>query len=303
MLCGGVSINSEKRLYKGGLWFGIMFILIFILKNPKFASETIYTSLLFCVKVIIPSLFPFIILSNMLIESGFAELTGRILNRPVRFLFNINGNCASVILLGCIAGFPVGAKCAVMLYEKGLCGKVEVERMLPYCNNAGAAFVIGTVGMGVFNNYRTGVVIYVVQIITAVICGVIFSFPRRKIEEYCNTAGTSSVSISESIINAGTSMISICGHICFFSFLLSVIMKFVSNTYAVTFISGLFELTSGVRSVDNIALAGLFCGWSGFAVHAQISSFVTQHGISMKYCIFGKALQGLLMFLILLFSK
>ena len=240
----------------------------------------------------------------MLIESGFAESLSRILNRPVRFFFNVNGNCASAIVLGCIAEFPVGAKCAAMLYEKGLCGKDEAERILPYCNNAGAAFVIGTIGIGIFGDYKAGVIIYAAQIISALICGVIFSFPRRKIADYNPIKVSSDMSISKSIINAGMSMISICGHICFFSFILSVIIKFVSDPYAVTFISGLFELTNGVSCVNDIALAGLFCGWSGLSVHAQISSFVTPHGISMKYCIIGKMMQGALMFLIiLLFSK
>ena len=260
----------------------------------------------------IPSLLPFIILSNMLIESGFTELLSHVLSRPVKFLFNVSGNCASAILLGCIAGFPIGAKCAAALYEKGQCDKAEVERMLPYCNNAGAAFVIGTIGIGIFNDYKTGVMIYAVQIISAVICGVILSFPRHKITEYVKSGNSSPLSISKAIINAGMSMISICGHICFFSFILSVILKFISGVttdpYVITFIRGVFELTSGLNNLASLpcgaAIAGLFCGWSGVAVHAQISSFVTPYGISMKYCVLGKILQGTLMFfIILLFSK
>lgn len=254
------------------------------------------------------------ILSNILIDSGFAEFFGNILNKPVKFLFNVNGNCVAAILLGSIAGFPVGAKCAAMLYDKNLCSKDEAERILPYCNNAGPAFIIGTIGIGIFNDYKIGVMIYIVQIISAVICGIILSFPRKQINSYPNPYTINNITaatISKSVINAGTSMISICGHICFFSFLLNIIIKLITNIttnpYIITFICGLFEITSGFNCAGHltygVAIAALFCGWSGLSVQMQISSLVSQHGISMKYCILGKLLQGVLMFLIILFSK
>jgi len=281
----------------------ILFIILFILKNPKFASEAIYTSIVYCVKIIVPSLFPFMVLTNLLMESDFVNIVSRLLRKPVEILFNVNGNCSTAILLGCIAGFPVGAKCSAMLYNKGMCSKSEAEKILPYCNNAGPAFVIGTIGIGVFGDYRTGVILYVVQIISAVICGVILSFPRGKISANAAYNDTAPTTLSAAIVNAGTSMISVCGHICFFSLLLNIIVKYITNPYLITFVCGFIEITSGVKLSGNIAVAGLFCGWSGLAVLMQISLFVTQHGISMKYCVIGKLLQGIIMFFILLFIK
>lgn len=296
------------------MWIAIACVAIFILKNPKLTADSVYASILFCVKIIVPSLFPFLILSNILIESGFAEFFGYILRKPVKLLFNVNGNCAVAILLGSIAGFPVGAKCAAILYEKGLCNKSEAARILPYCNNAGPAFIIGAIGVGIFNDYKVGVLIYISQLLSALICGILLSFPRRTIETPSAVIiknNSDSSAISKSIINAGMSMISICGHICFFSFILDIIIKFIThittNPYIITLICGLFEITSGVKCAGSIpfgiAIAGLFCGWSGLSVHMQISSFVKPQGISMKYCLWGKLLQGVLTFIIILFLK
>ena len=226
------------------------------------------------------------------------NVLSRLFKRPIKFLFNVNSNCVSAVLLGCIAGFPIGAKCVAILYIKGLCSKSEAEKILPYCNNAGPAFIIGALG-----DYR----LYIVQILSAVICGVIFSFPRRKVITDTTYIETAPISLSAAIINAGTSLISVCGHICFFSFLLTIIVKFITNPFLITLICGFTEITSGIKCTANmphgLAFAGLFCGWSGLSVHMQISSFLSPHGISAKYCIIGKLLQGIIMFFILLFIK
>jgi sporulation integral membrane protein YlbJ len=285
------------------------FLAIFILKNPLVSNDSVLTAILFCVKTLVPALFPFLIINNILIDTGFAEFIGVIFAKPVRFLFGINKNCAAAILLGAISGFPMGAKCAVMLLEKKMCTKEEVERMLPYINNASPAFIIGGVGIGMLGDYKIGVLLYVSQILAAFICGVIFSYPRIPLPDasgYKGVGNTDNINItiiSKSITNAALALLSICGHICFFSFVVDIILEILkpltTNIYLYTFICGLFEITSGVKFAvllpNNIIYIALICGFAGLSVHMQIASFVLAHKISMIKCVAGKLLQGIIM--------
>ena len=104
-----------------------------------------------CFNIILPSLFPFFVLSSLLVELGFARYLGKFLEGLMRPLFNVSGACSLAFALGFIGGYPTGAKTAIAIYEKGLCTKTEGERLLSFCNNSGPAFILGVVGAGVFS--------------------------------------------------------------------------------------------------------------------------------------------------------
>ena len=127
-----------------------------------------------CFNVIIPSLFPFFVLSSLTVELGVAEKLGRLLAPLMRPLFNVGGACASALVLGFIGGYPVGAKTVINLYENGECSKTEAERMLSFCNNSGPAFIFGVVGAGIFSSGTIGLILYLAHIAASVCVGLVF---------------------------------------------------------------------------------------------------------------------------------
>ncbi len=129
---------------------------------PEQSMEAARTGLQLCYNVIIPSLFPFFVLSSLVVELGLAGYVGRAREGIMRPLVNVPGSCASAVALGFIGGYPVGARTAISLYEKGMCTKTEAERLLAFCNNSGPAFILGVVGAGVFSSSRVGVLLYLV---------------------------------------------------------------------------------------------------------------------------------------------
>ena len=92
-----------------------------------------------CANVIVPSLFPFFVLSSLVVELGMAGYLGRALERVMYPLFRVGGPGAGALVLGFIGGYPVGARTAIGLYQSGQCSKAEAERMLAFCNNSGPA--------------------------------------------------------------------------------------------------------------------------------------------------------------------
>ena len=72
-----------------------------------------------CGNVIIPSLFPFFVLSSLVVELGLSRYLGRLFQPIMAPLFRVNGACACALALGFVGGYPVGARTAITLYQNG----------------------------------------------------------------------------------------------------------------------------------------------------------------------------------------
>ena len=141
---------SKERVRDLLLGLALLCATLALMLYPQPSMEAAKSGLALCYNVIIPSLFPFFVLSSLVVELGLAGYLGRLLEGLMRPLFHVSGACASAFALGFIGGYPVGAKTAISLYENGMCTKTEAERLLAFCNNSGPAFILGVVGAGVF---------------------------------------------------------------------------------------------------------------------------------------------------------
>ena len=133
-----------------------------------------------CWNVIIPSLFPFFVVSQLTVRLGLAEKLGRLAEPLMRPLFGVSGRCASALILGFIGGYPVGAKTVIALYSEGGITKTEAERMLAFSNNSGPAFILGVVGAGIFVDMRIGLILYLAHFAASIIVGLCFRFYKRR---------------------------------------------------------------------------------------------------------------------------
>ena len=130
------------------LGLGVLCATLALMLYPQESMQAARDGLTLCGNVIIPSLFPFFVLSSLVVELGLAGYLGRMLEGVMRPLFNVSGVCASAFALGFVGGYPVGARTAIDLYQKGMCTRTEAERLLAFCNNSVPAFILGVVGAG-----------------------------------------------------------------------------------------------------------------------------------------------------------
>ena len=158
------------------LGVGLLCATLALLVDPQSAMKAARSGLALCGNVIIPSLFPFFVLSSLVVDLGLAGYLGRLLERVMRPLFRVNGACASALALGFIGGYPVGARTAISLYQSGMCSRTEAQRLLAFCNNSGPAFILGVVGAGVFASSRVGVLLCLAHALASVCVGVLFRF-------------------------------------------------------------------------------------------------------------------------------
>ncbi len=120
------------------------FVFLGLVSAPARCLEGAEGAVMLCIRVIIPSLFPFFVCSALLVETGAAKRLGRWLSFAMRPLFNVPGSAGVAFVLGALSGYPVGAKCGVDLYERNLCTKAEAQRIICFCNNSGPLFIIGS---------------------------------------------------------------------------------------------------------------------------------------------------------------
>lgn len=312
---------SNRRFVEITVGLCILVCFIGFLSFPTQAATGARDGIQLCLDVIVPSLFPFFVLSSMLVEIGSAAYFGLLFEKLMRPLFNLSGACATAVALGFLGGYPVGAKTAISLYQKGLCSKTEAERLLSFCNNSGPAFILGVVGVGIFASSQAGLLLYLAHVAASLTVGVLFRFYKRK-EKRPTVAHVSTMPEPErlskafvkSVTGSFQSVLSICAFVIFFTVavkmlflfgilpVLSEALGFLLSPFGMTagtaeqMLTGLIEITSGLWNLRDsaatlsgqLSMAAFMLGWAGISVHCQVLSFIGESGLRVWTYVAGK---------------
>ena len=128
--------------------------------EPEICTAGIYHALTLCAKTLIPTLFPFMVVSGFFLRSGMSAVCGAHLSRLTARVFRLPGESAGILLLSMIGGFPVGIKMTAQLFSDKRITQKQAARMCLFCINAGPAFVISAVGAGFYKSTKIGVLLY-----------------------------------------------------------------------------------------------------------------------------------------------
>ena len=303
----------------------VLLMLLALILFPSQSVQAARDGVELCLNVILPSLFPFFVLSTLAVDLGLIGALGRLMEPMMAPLFRVNGSCAGAFLLGIVGGYPVGARTAIALYESGQCSQDEAERLMSFCNNSGPAFILGVVGAGIFSSSAAGLWLYGAHVVASILVGLIFRFygsssvtaPREA--SGLNAARSVPMIFIEAVKNAFSSTLGICAFVIFFTvvirllFLTGVITHLAAllvlplgrlglrQDMAESLLSGAIEMTSGVWSLRDMAaslgsrlcMAAFILGWAGLSVHCQVLSFIGSSGLSTRTYFFGKLLHGM----------
>lgn len=273
---------------------------VFLLRGSAAVHLGIERGLTLCLHSVLPSLFPFFVLSSLLLSLGFVEGLGRLLAPMMERLFHLGGNGAAALALGLIAGYPSGARTVCRLYESHLCGREEAERLLGFCNNAGAAFFLSYLGAGLFG-LREGMWLWLIHVLAALLTGMLLR-PRRTLSLERRPARANPpgffAAFPAAVQSGFSSFLSVCGFVLLFSVLMQPLRTLLGETPLL----GIIELFGGVSALDtsprSFLLAAALTGFGGLSVHAQAASFFSAAGLSGRWHLRGKILHALLSFLL-----
>ncbi|MGN0468391.1 MAG: hypothetical protein ACI4GY_06685 [Acutalibacteraceae bacterium] len=265
-----------------------------LLEFPEEAGKGAYDGIELCLKNVIPSLFPFMVVSCVFIQSGISEKVSAFFDTVTKFLFRQPGNSFCVILLSQIGGFPIGASLVKRLFENKKLSPNQARRLMLFCINPGPGFVIGYVGSSLLGSRSAGVVIYCSVVLSSLLLGILSRFVSdendfeklKNTEEEKENINIGAGLIVESVKKSTFSIAIICGWVVIFSCFSKLIDLGNFSDEAKVFLSAFLEVTNGCKQISLSYAPSLIAGaigWSGLCIHFQIMDAVIMTGLKLKY--------------------
>ncbi|WP_370639161.1 nucleoside recognition domain-containing protein [Cohnella sp. REN36] len=143
-------LRRLRQLALLGAGSGALLIGGLALAMPGVALEASLQGLSVWWEVLFPALFPFFVLSEVLLGFGIVHLAGTLLDPLMRPLFRVPGVGGFVVAMGFASGYPVGAKLTSRLMEQRLLDREEGERLVAMTTSSDPIFLIGAVSIGFF---------------------------------------------------------------------------------------------------------------------------------------------------------
>ncbi|MDO4812104.1 MAG: sporulation protein [Eubacteriales bacterium] len=279
-----------------------------LLLFPTQSAQAARDAMTLCFQTIIPSLFPFFALSSLFISCGAANDFSYALRGVMRPLFGLSGAGASALTLGLLGGYPVGARTVAELFASGTLPRKEAEHLLGFCNNAGPGFILGMCAGAVFHSPRTGLYLYLVHVVSAILTGIILcrDLPHRAQTRRAEKASSSdafSVSIIPAAVQSSLSgILNVCAFVVLFMVLLRLLLLLLPSSASChpfyPLLLGFVELSNGVAALScsrlGFTLCAVLLAWGGLSVHAQTLSVLDTSTLSTRWYWRGKIMQAVL---------
>lgn len=297
---------------------------VLLFRFPEASAAAAREGVTLCLDLIVPSLFPFFVLSSLLIATGLAGACARPLEKLMGPLFGVGGAGAAALGLGLIGGYPVGARTIAQLTERGECTSAEARRLAQFCNNCGPAFFIGAAGVGVFGSKEAGFLLLGANLTAALLLGIggrvcqgsLLPRQGRKVPPVSFSALADR--LPQCVTDGFSATLGVCAYVILFSVLAALaeasgLLPLATQVLAGllpgeggqelcrSFLMGFLELSTGTASLSDapspslaLPLAAFLLGWGGLSVHCQSLPFLRAAGVATGPYLRAKFLQGML---------
>lgn len=160
--------------------FGLLIICIFMMIYPAAVWNAGVRGLSIWWDVLFPSLFPFFVISELLLGLGIVHFTGALLHPLMRPVFRIPGTGGFVAAISYASGYPIGAKLTAKLWEKKQITRDEGERLVAFTTTSDPIFLIGAVSVGFFQLPAVAVMLAIAHYGAGLIVGLLMRFHGKK---------------------------------------------------------------------------------------------------------------------------
>ncbi len=273
--------------------------------HPEDTTRGVSTGIGYCVKLLVPSLFPFMFLSRFAAMLEPLNFIKKPLDNITKALFYLPGSAAPVIILSLLGGYPVGASGAKALLEKKEINSEQLNRLMCFTVNAGPAFIINVVGYSLLKNPFLGTVLLAIQVGISLGCGILLGiiarfkqkpFYVKPMEEKVRLSP--SEALVESAAQTSSAVIMMCSLILVFTLIISTLhasgfFDYISNLQKILKISSeslvcliisCLEITSGcsfaVNHFISVPLIAFIISYGGICTHFQIASILNKTNLS-----------------------
>lgn len=305
------------------LTFICSLMIIYIVLNPKQCIGFTITGAKLFFNAVFPSLFPFLVIVNLIISFGGIEIYSRVLGTILCRPLGLPKECSLVLLVSVFCGYPLGARYAAELYEQNLIDHKTLERLLNIATNGSPLFIIGSVGTAMLGHPYLGYILIISNILSCIAMGLILPgrYKWKATKPVIKSASHVSVNFGIALKNALEDAVKTCISIGSFVVIFSVLINIIkSNGYfniALIYVSkyttlpievlqsftlGILEVTNGCNLIalsalsfnPKLIISSFLIAFSGLSITSQVYSLVYKHKVSINKYIILKVIQGII---------
>lgn len=276
----------------------VTFIGLSIIISPKDSVQAALNGLKIWGNNVFPSLFPFFVVSEIMIGLGVVNFIGVLLEPFMRPLFRVPGVGGFVFAMGVASGFPAGAKFTARLRQEKQLTSVEAERLVTFTNSSNPLFMGGAIAVGFFHNATLAVLIMASHYLGNLLVGFTMRFHGKSNKKDINKSSIRSISLKQAFLemhqkrlndertigkilgdavnSAIQTLLMVGGFIILFSVLNNVLslinitqlialtLGFILSIFSIPaelsgpFFSGLLEITNGAQLISDTKETSLF---------------------------------------------
>lgn len=268
--------------------------MLVLIADGKTALQGASEGVTMCIQTLIPSLFPFFVLSNVITSTLSSQKLPFL--RPIGKIFQIPEGSEFLLAVGFLGGYPVGARNVSQLYRNQHLSKSDAEGMIMICNQAGPSFLFGIVGP-MFSRPEAVWSLWLIQILSTFAVARMLPCPQTK---KTKAPSPQSATYPQQLQNAIQAMASVCGWVVLLRMVWKILMRWVLWLFPQMLqigLAGAIELANGCLLLPQLSseqmrflfAAGLL-SFGGGCVLLQTKSVC--NGLSMKIYFPGKILQS-----------
>ncbi|MFR8537048.1 MAG: sporulation protein [Lacrimispora saccharolytica] len=292
-------------------------LLLYMLLFPKKVLADSLAGLDLWFHTVLPSLLPFMILSNVLIGANVVSQLMRPFSGFFRHVLGLSPEGGYAWLLGLFCGFPMGARLTGDMYRQHRISREEAGYLLTFANQSSPMFLSTYVVLHGLGDSTLTLPVFVIFYASAFLTSLVFrirsrrfglppSKPKKEVPEqtsYGNLLDTSIMNGFEIITRLG-------GYIILFSILAGIVLQLPAPLRtAAPFLSGLTEITTGIHTISGTTLplqvkfTAIVCctAFGGFSTVAQTSCMLNGTGLSIFTYLKGKLVNAAVAGLLCLF--
>jgi len=268
---------------------------------------------------VLPSLFPFMVITLILVKSGIAEKASLPLKR-VTGVFRLPPTAAACYILSLCSGYPAGSRVVGEFYENGALTVKDSEKLAYLCSTSGPLFIIGSVGFKMFADKLAGVKILIAHILAVTVVSLVISLCSKKSSAPPVKRAPADKNLLYNAFYSAVISVTVAGGFIAFFYVVAAFAADFKLLYPLQVFLNLFtdertssavclgvvEATTGCRALAAVggklavALSGFLITFGGVSILAQQLGYLTKAGVKPLKFIGVKFIQALVCFSILL---
>ena len=284
----------QKNRYNYKILLILLLFLFFLITRNKDVLESVSFSISIWKDNLFPTLFPFFVISSLLIQFGLVDIISNI--------FKFNGSY--VLIISLFSGFPSGAINIVNLLKNNKISVSEANYLITFTHYSNPIFIINFIGNILGRNIAY--IILISHIISGLLIGIIFN-PRDKKSNKINNTSTYNIpfgrALNIAIKDSLNNIFMLLGIITIFLIFSKIINIYLNLPDILdVLISGILEMTQGINKLLYLdislyyktILTTLFISFSGISVHMQVLSIISDTKIKYKHFFIARIIHSIL---------